>query len=81
VGGAGGISLCRDILIPNHVVRTAKVSAASLAGNPEEVLFWRDQLAMKPACCQFRLHGITELHRGLELVRAAMTFKDPKVVA
>jgi hypothetical protein len=81
VRGAGSISSCRNILIPHHAVCMAKVSAASLAGSLEEVLFWRDQLAMKPACCHLRLHGITELHRRLELVRAAMAFKDPEVVA
>jgi hypothetical protein len=43
-------------------------------------LLWRDQLALKPVHYRFGLHGITELHRPLKLMRATMTFKGPKVI-
>jgi hypothetical protein len=46
----------------------------------EEILFWRDQLATKPVRCLSGTHGVTELHRRLNLVRATMAFKGPKVV-
>jgi hypothetical protein len=47
---------------------------------PEANLPWRDQLALQPIHYLFGLQGIAELHRGLELMRATMTFKGPKVV-
>jgi hypothetical protein len=47
---------------------------------PTELLFWCDQLASKPVHCRFGLHGITELHCRLKLIRATMAFKGPKVV-
>jgi hypothetical protein len=46
---------------------------------PEANLPWRDQLALQPIHYLFGLQGIAELHRGLELMRATMTFKGPKV--
>jgi hypothetical protein len=42
-------------------------------------LLWRDQLALEPVHCRFGLHGVTEFHRRLKLMRATMTFKGPKV--
>jgi hypothetical protein len=48
---------------------------------PEATLTWRDQLALEPVHYLFGLQGITELHRRLKLMRATMTFKDPKVIA
>jgi len=47
---------------------------------PEATLLWRDQLALKPVHYIFGLQRITELHRRLELMRATMTFKGPKVI-
>ena len=46
---------------------------------PETTLLWRDQLALEPVHCRFGLHGVTEFHRRLKLMRATMTFKGPKV--
>jgi hypothetical protein len=46
----------------------------------EAALLWRDQLALEPVHCRFGLHGVTELHRRLKLMRATMTFKGPKVI-
>jgi hypothetical protein len=37
-------------------------------------------LALEPVHYLFGLQGITELHRRLKLMRATMTFKDPKVI-
>jgi hypothetical protein len=48
---------------------------------PEATLLWRDQLALEPVHYLFGLHGVTELHRGLKLMRATMAFKGPKVIA
>jgi len=47
---------------------------------PEATLLWRDQLALEPVHRLFGLHGVTELHRRLESMRATMTFKGPKVI-
>jgi hypothetical protein len=47
---------------------------------PEATLPWRDQLALEPFHYLLGLQGITELHRRLELMRATMTFKGPKVI-
>ena len=46
---------------------------------PETTLLWRDQLALEPVHYRFGLHGVTEFHRRLKLMRATMTFKGPKV--
>jgi len=56
------------------------VPLAVRTGPTEAALFWCDQLASKPVHCRFGLHGITELHRRLKLMRATMAFKGPKVV-
>jgi hypothetical protein len=39
-----------------------------------------EQLALKPVHYLFGLHGITELHRRLELMRATVTLEGPKVI-
>jgi hypothetical protein len=54
--------------------------AANKKYRPEATLLWRDQLALEPGHYRFGLHGVSELHRRLQLMRATMTFKGPKVI-
>ena len=49
-------------------------------GLEEASLLWRDQLALEPGHYRSGVYGVSELHRRLQLMRAAMTFKGPRVI-
>jgi len=72
-GIAGFCNSLRLPVFPNATLRQVSGAKATLP--------WRDQLALEPAYGRFGLHGITELHRCLDYIRAARAFKSPKVIA